>query len=244
MLMILVALPLAAEEGNHSDAQGWIEYQYRTRIRDKLQGSWGLGYRELISGEGQLSDWSRLHLRGFLIYSHSPRLLFEAGLGGYYSFQEPQPDRFELRTWQGAILRRPEIKLAGREFALQHRLRLEQRFVQVSGSGETDFGLRLRYRLAVFVPLNNPSIEAKTFYLPLAGEWFYDIGDETNEFFAAQARVTTGLGYVFGDNWALELRYTAQRSRDTVLDRFTTTDHILDLRIRTTLRFRDLGTPW
>ena len=73
------------------------------------------------------------------------------------------------------------------------------------------------------------------------GEAFADLGGETAELFAARLRLTVGLGYVISGNWTLELRYTAQKSRDTVLDRFTTTDHIFDLRVRTALRIRDLG---
>jgi len=99
-IAILVVLPVSASAADNSDTQGWVEYQYRTQIRDRLQGSWGLGYRDLISTADGISEWS------------------------------------------------------------------------------------------------------------------------------------------------LEFRYTAQRSRDTVLDEFATTDHVLDLRIRTTLRIRDLGTPW
>ncbi len=53
-----------------------------------------------------------------------------------------------------------------------------------------------------------------------------------------------GLGYVVNKHWELELRYTVQRARDTALEQFTTTDHILDFRIRTNLRLRDLGSLW
>jgi hypothetical protein len=57
-------------------------------------------------------------------------------------------------------------------------------------------------------------------------------------------RVTTGLGYVKGDNWTYELRYTGQKSRNTVSGEFEKTDHILDLRIRTSIRLRELGRNW
>ena len=57
-------------------------------------------------------------------------------------------------------------------------------------------------------------------------------------------RVTTGLGYVKGDNWTYELRYTGQKSRNTVSGEFERTDHILDLRIRTSIKLRDLGSNW
>lgn len=243
-ISILVAMPVQADGTDRSDTLGWIEYQYRQQVRDNLRGSLGLGYRELISTEDRLSAWSRTHLRGDIVYSRSPRLSFEVGLGGYYTSQEQRGNLFEIRTWLGARALWPEMRSTKRRFSLRHLLRFEQRWLDRSGESGTEFGLRLRYRIGVGIPLNSSVIGAKTLYLPLGGEIFYDIGDETAEFLAARVRLGTGLGYVFGDNWALEFRYMAQRSRDTILNQFTITDHIFDLRIRTTLRIRDLGTPW
>ncbi len=243
-IAILAVLPARADETDRSDTQGWIEYQYRQRINDKLQGSWSLGYRELISAADRLSEWSRSHLRGDIVYSYSEHFSFEAGLGGYYTSVKELGNLFEFRTWQGTLVRWPLVKMPKRQFALRHRLRLEQRWLDESGTSGTEFGLRLRYRLGTGIPLNSSTIEAKTLYLPLGGELFYDIGDETAELLATRVRLGTGLGYVLSDNWALEFRYMVQRSRDTILDQFTITDHIIDLRIRTTLRIRDLGTPW
>jgi hypothetical protein len=72
------------------------------------------------------------------------------------------------------------------------------------------------------------------------GEAFGDLGGDAPDYFAERLRLTVGLGYVLSSNWTLEFRYTAQKARDTVLDRFTTTDHIFDLRIRTAVPLRDL----
>ncbi len=60
------------------------------------------------------------------------------------------------------------------------------------------------------------------------------------ELFSEQARVTAGLGYVLNKTWSVELRYTRQRSRDTLTEEIHTTDNIFDLRFRTSIRIRDL----
>lgn len=231
----------AAQDVEESDIQMWTQYQYQQRISDKLRGSWDLGYRELVSTEDALGEWSRFHLRGHVVYERSELLSFEGGVGGFYTFREDSADLFELRAWQGVIIFWPRTAVARHPLELRHRLRFEQRWFRQRDSEPTDFSLRLRYRLATFIPLNRPTIEEKAFYLPLMGEWFGDVGDDSAEFFAARVRLSTGLGYVLSKNWTLEFRYTAQRSRDTVVDRFTTTDHIFDFRIRTTVRIRDLG---
>ncbi len=238
--LFATGLPAVGQEIEESDTQVWVQYEYQHRIKEKLRGSWDLGYRELVSTEDILGDWSRVHMRGAIVYGHSKRVSFEGGIGGYYTFSENLADQFELRTWQGAIVFWPMTTLAGRELDFRHRFRLEQRWIDHKGTGETDFSWRFRYRLATFIPLNKSTIEDKTWYLPLMGEGFSDLGSDTSEFFAARLRLTAGLGYVFSKNWTLEFRYTAQKSRDTVTGSFATNDHILDLRIRTAVRIRDL----
>ncbi len=242
--MILVAVSAWAQDLEESDTQAWFEYEIRNGITDKLRTSWNLGYRELVSAEDLLGEWSRLHLQGDVVYAHSRRVSFEGGIGGYYTFQNKPDDRFELRLWQGAVVRWPQWRLVRRQFDLRHRFRLEQRWIRARGTGQTDFGVRFRYRLATFIPLNRPTIEDEAFYVPLMSEWFSDLGSEVSEFFAARLRLTTGLGYVLSPNWTLELRYTVQRSRDKVSNVFTTTDHIFDFRVRTALRIRELGLFW
>ena len=76
--------------------------------------------------------------------------------------------------------------------------------------------------------------------MPLMGEAFANLGGDSPDYFAERLRLSIGLGHVLSDNWTLEFRYTAQKSRDTVVGRFQTTDHILDLRIRTAVRLRDM----
>ena len=238
--VFVTAVSAVAQEVDESDAQAWVQYEYQFKLGEKWRGSWDLGYRELMSTEDVLGEWSRLHTRGNFSFVYSKWVAFDCGIGGYYTFSEDLSNLFELRTWQGAIVFWPKGRLAGRELDIQHRFRLEQRWTDKRDSGETDFGLRFRYRLAAFIPLNRSTIEEKAWYVPLMGEAFGDLGGDAPDYFAERLRLTVGLGYVLSSNWTLEFRYTAQKARDTVLNRFTTTDHIFDLRIRTAVPLRDL----
>ncbi len=236
--------PSTAAAEDVTDTQGWVEYQYRQRLDDRLRWSWGLGYRELLDSDDRLAEWSRIHLRAQLTHAANAWLDFDVGIGGYYSFQEPVEDLRELRTWQSAAAVWPTFRLFGRQVDVRHRIRLEQRWLNPTGNAGTEFAMRLRYRIATEVPLNDTTVDDRTLYLPLGVEGFSDFGDDTPELFGTRMRITAGLGWVASNNWSFELRYTAQRSRDTILDRFSTTDHIIDLRIRTTIRIQDLGAPW
>jgi hypothetical protein len=90
------------------------------------------------------------------------------------------------------------------------------------------------------IPLNTHDLETGTFYLPLKGEFFADVGEAAPEFFAETISLSAGIGYVLSEQWTLDLRYTRQGSRDTVLDRFETTDHVIELSVQTTIRIEDL----
>ena len=244
MLLAIVPTPTWPQEVERTDTQAWFEYEIRNGITEKLRASWLLGYRDLVSTDDLLGEWSRLHLQGGVVYAFSRRVSFEGGTGAYYTVRDRADDRTEFRLWQGAVVRWPQWRFARRRFDLRHRFRLEQRWTRDRGTGRTDFGMRFRYRVATFVPLNRPTIEDGALYIPLMTEWFSDLGGDVPEFFAARVRLTTGLGIVVSPNWTLELRYTGQRSRDAVSDTFTTTDHIFDLRIRTAVRIRELGLFW
>ena len=237
--------PALAQRSQERDSQAWVEYQSRRGFGDNLIGSWSAGYRKLATSQDTLGEWARVHLRSDVTYFYSRRLSFEGGAGVYNTFGDSRFERFEFRTWQGALLEWPEPALFGRTIPLQHRLRLEERWLRAGGSdSSTSFGFRLRYRLQAVFPIGGSEIDVKSLYVPVMGEWFGDLGGETPELFAAQARLTAGVGYLFTEHWGLELRYTIQRSRDTILDELRTTDHVLDVRVRTSFRMKDPAEPW
>lgn len=230
----------SSQETAESDVQGWLQYECQRRIGDRFRGSFDLGYRELLSTEDVLGEWSRVHLRANFTHDHLSWVTFHGGIGGFYTFSENLSDLFELRTWQGVVFFWPATRIAGREVDLRHRFRLEQRWTHLRDTGDTEFGVRLRYRLASFMPLNRPTIEVKSWYLPLMAELFSDLGTDSPDYFAERLRLSIGVGHVISDKWTLEFRYTAQQSRDTVAGRFETTDHIFDLRIRSGVPVRSL----
>ncbi|MCZ6739594.1 MAG: hypothetical protein O7C01_07460 [Actinobacteria bacterium] len=70
-----------------------------------------------------------------------------------------------------------------------------------------------------------------------------DRGDEAGPL-EMRAQAIRTLVEALEHNWTWELRYTGQKSRNTVSGEFQRTDHIFDVRIRTAMRIRDLGRDW
>jgi hypothetical protein len=123
-----------------------------------------------------------------------------------------QPATFannEHRTWQ-QVMYKHNAGIAH----LEHRARLEQRFLQhhsVTSSGEVvDDGYsvlqhRLRYRLQARIPLNNKTIDPKTYYAIVYDEIFMSWGENVTYDYPDQNRVFAGIGYQFEKNFSMHL---------------------------------------
>ena len=80
----------------------------------------------------------------------------------------------------------------------------------------------------------------RAFYLPLKAEFFVPLGDDIEELFTKQTRFAVGLGYVFDKSCTLELRYAQLRMRDTIGADLQTTNHFIELRVKSSFRIVDL----
>ncbi len=101
----------------------------------------------------------------------------------------------EHRIYQQFITR----QTFGRVF-LQHRYRFEQRFFQ------DDFRLRLRYFLAINLPLNNKAMLDKTLYLTSYNELFLNTENHVFD----RNRLYGGLGYKVNKYIRMEAGYMNQ----------------------------------
>lgn len=83
---------------------------------------------------------------------------------------------------------------------LQHRYRLEERFL------ENDFRMRFRYFLSLNIPLNKPTIEKNAFYLSAYNEIFLHFDKPVFD----RDRVYGALGYAINNNLRMELGLMTQ----------------------------------
>jgi hypothetical protein len=114
---------------------------------------------------------------------------------GYINSQNYVPDtddkihNNEHRIYQQFITRQNMGRIN-----LQHRYRVEERFLQ------DDFQVRFRYFLALNVPVNKPKMEDNAFYISAYNEIF--INAESPSF--DRNRVYGALGYVINKNFRVE----------------------------------------
>jgi hypothetical protein len=240
-LFVAVVVGVAAQAqdqpSDDTNTQTSLGYEFRRLIKDDLRGFGDLIYEERHDSEFFRASQAGLSTTGGVSYDVAKRIRVEGGLGLYYTYRSDLTNTFETRLWQAATFDWPDTPGAVRRFVLQHRFRLEERFRRTEDWG---FALRFRYRLAFAIPLNRHTIEARAFYLPVKAEFFVPLGDDAEELFAKQTRFSAGLGYVFDKSWTLEVRYAQLRMRDTIGADLQTTDHFIELRLKSSFRIVDL----
>jgi hypothetical protein len=101
--------------------------------------------------------------------------------------------------------------------SLQHRYRLEQRFLEnyvKSGSdyirSGTLFRNRIRYRALAYIPLNNSSMTDKTLFMNVNNEVFLGFGQGIGTNILDQNRLQIALGWKFNSKCMIQVGYFNQ----------------------------------
>ena len=186
---------------SQQDTGNWLMYFGTNKISEKFSIHTEAQYRNHTISPTNIEQ---LLLRTGLNYHFKPNASATFGyahIGNYeYDSERKSPEVEEHRIWQQFLT----TNTIGR-VKLEHRYRLEERFV------EDDFKMRFRYRLMVFIPLNRPKIEAGALYLGIYDELF--INDKRNFFY--RNRLYGGLGYQYANNIHFQVGLLRQEVQTT-----------------------------
>ena len=184
-----------------TDTGNWLMYFGTNKVSEKFSIHIEAQYRNHTISPTNIEQ---LLLRTGLNYHFKPNASATFGyahIGNYeYDSERKSPEVEEHRIWQQFLT----TNTIGR-VKLEHRYRLEERFV------EDDFKMRFRYRLMVFIPLNRPKIEAGALYLGIYDELF--INDKRN--FFDRNRLYGGLGYQYANNMHFQVGLLRQEVQTT-----------------------------
>ncbi len=196
VMSVMIWLPIFCA-AQSSDLGNWLIYIGNKKLNDK----WNLHHEVQYRNYNAIGDQEQLLLRtgiGYNLSEGNNNLL----LGyGYINSQNYIPNRDEkVSVNEHRIYQQFVTKQKFNRFSLQHRYRLEERFV------EDDFKMRFRYFLGInyWLNLNN---EAKLkWYLSSYNELFINLNsdpfDRNRSYFA--------IGSKLSDNIKLELGYMNQ----------------------------------
>lgn len=147
-------------------------------------------------------------------------LVFSAGYS-YYRNYRYGAHPIKTGTWEHNVYQQMQITSRLGKVALQHRFRLEERFLAVMAAdpaSETGFAFdrydyrsRFRARFMATLPLGGHTrLGAGTWFLGAYDELFLDFGDEYRLDFMNQNRISGLLGYQFNAAGTFQVGYLLQ----------------------------------
>lgn len=190
----------------------WITYQGN----HKLTSKWGLHTEYQWRRADYFQDWQQSLARIGLDYHFQTNAFLSAGYGNIITFQYgnmPVNHSFnEHRIWEQFT----QTSTIGR-VSLQHRYRLEQRFLENYVKSDSDyirsgtlFRNRVRYRALAYIPLNNSSMTDKTLFMNVNDEVFLGFGQGIGTNILDQNRLQIALGWKFNASCMIQVGYLNQ----------------------------------
>ncbi|WP_194775742.1 DUF2490 domain-containing protein [Pararhodonellum marinum] len=197
LLVLLLSgtyLPLLAQSVPESNLGIWYMFFNKTEINDR----WSV-HAEIQDRYLDLNaSHEQLLLRTGINHHFNENFVVTAGYGYIETYPNEKTIEHtfkENRIWQQALY----LQKIGR-FSLEHRGRLEQRFV------EDIYKNRVRYRLMAAFPINKETIQAQTFFITAYDELFI----QPQGFLYDRNRFYTALGYQFNRGVNLQAGWMSQ----------------------------------
>ncbi|HET9703784.1 MAG TPA: DUF2490 domain-containing protein [Vicinamibacterales bacterium] len=231
----------AARSEAQSNLQLWSTFAAVKPAGDRLSYTFDLEPKVLLAQAEDDSGWASVDFTGGVDYTVNRFLDVVGEVATGFTIQTADVNSFELSPRGGVRLhltprdmqRRPLKPLGVRgRVVLRNLARFEQRTLLYTGGVPTDAVARFRNRLELLLPLNRQrASDDGARYLLTDWEWFIPL-DDPAERFANRQRIRAGFGYQRNARWRFETLYIWTRSRDTTEQGFSTSDNIINVRVR------------
>ncbi|MCU0357759.1 MAG: DUF2490 domain-containing protein [Cyclobacteriaceae bacterium] len=187
---------------------GWYNYFGNHRLADKISLHTEYQWRRADI----ISTWQQSLLRMDVDYRINDQVMVTAGYGNIITWpygEQPIPEKFNKhRIWEQLVLNQ-----RSQRFYVNHRCRLEQRFIEGNSIGESDdyvFRNRIRYRLLMYVPLNHQELKTNTLFISAYDELFAQFGPNFKWNYLDQNRMYAGVGYQYSAHGNVQVGYLDQ----------------------------------
>lgn len=178
-----------------NDLGAWYMYFGNNKISKKLNWHNEVQYRNFDA----IGDLEQLLIRtgiGYDLTENNNNVL----LGYGFILSQPYVNGDKKENIEHRIFQQYITKQKFGRFNLQHRYRLEERFL------EDDFRMRFRYMIGVNIPITQKEMLPKTLYASVYNEIFLHFNSPTFD----RNRVYGALGYVINKNMRIEAGYMNQ----------------------------------
>ncbi|RXM50512.1 MULTISPECIES: DUF2490 domain-containing protein [unclassified Chryseobacterium] len=178
-----------------NDLGAWYMYFGNNKISKKLNWHNEVQYRNFDA----IGDLEQLLIRtgiGYDLTENNNNVL----LGYGFILSQPYVNGEKKENIEHRIFQQYITKQKFGRFNLQHRYRLEERFL------EDDFRMRFRYMLGLNIPITQKEMLPKTLYASVYNEVFLHFNSPVFD----RNRVYGALGYVINKNMRIEAGYMNQ----------------------------------
>ncbi|UKB82265.1 DUF2490 domain-containing protein [Chryseobacterium sp. MEBOG06] len=178
-----------------SDLGAWYMYFGNNKISKKLNWHNEIQYRN-FDGIGDLEQLLVRTGIGYDLTENNNNVL----LGYGFILSQPYVNGEKKENIEHRIFQQYITKQKFGRFNIQHRYRLEERFL------EDDFRMRFRYMLGFNIPITQKEMLPKTLYASVYNEIFLHFNSPVFD----RNRVYGALGYVINKNMRIEAGYMNQ----------------------------------
>lgn len=214
--------------------QIWGEYM----LNYPFANSYNLEFAATYSTVLEQPKWRSFDIQLTPEYSINQHMDVMLAVFAGKTFQDHSLTTMEIREMIGARFHfTPNKRILTRLL-----VRFEQRNLQNLESDIWSHSTRSRVRAETITPLNKRTMFAgdKLLYLILDGEFFIIMDKDVEERFANRFRFRSGIGYRVNYGLRLEFVYTLQESKNTIGEKFSTSDNIFRFRIK---QYLNKGKP-
>lgn len=199
-ISFLCDLSVISQKQIDDQVHGWLVYQGNHHLSTKFDLHTEYQWRRANG----FADWQQSLTRIGLDYKLNPLVTVSGGYGWILTYpygSQPIANRTnENRMWQQVILK----QLLG-TFQVQHRYRLEQRWI------DTQFKQRMRYRAQVLIPLQKSYVDNKQgLFMNVNDEVFLGFGKGIGKNILDQNRFIGAVGYQFNKDFSMQMGYLNQ----------------------------------
>lgn len=191
----------------------WLMYFGNHRLSEK----WGIHTEYQFRRSDFLKNWQQSLTRIGVDYHLGGQNTVTAGYGWIVSFPYGEQP-IAVTTTEHRIWQQFATKSSAGRFNLDHRYRLEQRFIENAFLNDVEekevdgfkFLQRTRYRFMISMPLNRKTMEDNTLFLALYDEMFIGFGKGTGKNILEQNRLFGSIGWRFNTQSNVQLGYMNQ----------------------------------
>lgn len=218
LALIVPAKVIGQDKQIETQALSWWCYFGTYRVSDK----WSIWTELQLRRADFANEWQQVLPRVGINYHFKNNIIFTAGYAYLWTYpygEQPIPldeQRYEHRPWQQVTL----LQDAGK-VSIQHRYRLEQRFLEnwsepneITGLRQIEDGFelqnRMRYRFLATLPITKDLDGKQKLFATVYNEIFINFGSNIGFNLFDQNRIGTTLGYQFSKDFNLQLGYMNQ----------------------------------